>query len=326
MINNSEQNLIGINISHKYSGIGKYANDINELINVYSFIIDKNKKDKEYIGKKYYCYYPKFSSGWAINNSLIPIYTKLKNIEYKFVHLLMPMNNTGLKGIITIHDLYFMHRKLFNESYLHILLRKFHKWKIIVPSEMTKDDLIKYFNYNENEITVIPMSVKQSVFHNSKILENIKTIDILTVGDGKFKHNWDISFLAYKNNLNHLHIGYDNVVPASSTINDIDDNDLNYYYNLSKVAVRYSDIEGFGIPAIQSIFAGTPIILKRIKVFEEIMGKEYPLFVDKLNEIPIKIKEAEDFKINEYFKNEWFIKYSFNTFRSKMYDIYREYL
>lgn len=313
--------MIGINIYPLNSGIGKYSSDINRIIRVYSLISNKNKLNYNYAGNILYGIYPPLTSGWAINNSLLPIYLKLKNISEN-VHLLSPINNTGLKGIVTFHDLYFIHRKLFNEIYFHYLFRKFHKWHIIAVSENTKNELIKYFNYNENQINVIPLSVDKNVFHS--IFIN-RTNDVLTVGDGIHKNNFKISKLCKDNNLTHIHIGKDLTVNKTIKYQKVNNSRLNYLYNLSKVTIRYSDIEGFGIPAIESIFAGTPIILKRIPVFEEIMGKEYPLFVKDIDEIPEKVKEAENFRIKDYFKREWFENYSLETFIKRMQEVYSLY-
>lgn len=315
--------MIAINSTPLNSGIGKYSEDITKIIPVYSFIPDKTRINYDYAGRKIYGIYPPVTSGWALNNYLLPVYLKLKNIKSKYVHLLSPMNNIGLKGIVTIHDLYFMHRKKYYESYFYLLYRKFHKWLILTPSEFTKNELIKYFKYDEEQIRVVPLSINEWKFYN--IHPEKKIYDVITVGDGISKHNYDISLLCHNNNLSHIHVGKDSLHSMSRRVVNIANEDLNYLYNFSNVAIRYSDIEGFGIPAIESTFAGTPIILKRLPVFEEIMGKDYPLFVNSIEEIPEKIKEAKEFKINSYFNAEWFKKYSLTTFINNMRSIYNEY-
>ena len=315
--------MIGINISPLNSGVGKYADDINKIIPVYSYITDKNKLNYNYTGTKMYGIYPLITTGWAINNYLIPLYLKLKNIKSQYVHLLMPINNTNLKGIVTIHDLYFVHRNKYSEKYFYLLYKKFHRWLILTPSEFTKNELIKYFKYDEEQIRVVPLSINEWKFYN--IHSEKKIYDVITVGDGMYKHNYEISLLCHNNNLSHIHVGKDNICNTTRRVVNIANEDLNYLYNFSTVAIRYSDIEGFGIPAIESTFAGTPIILKRLPVFEEIMGENYPLFVDDIKEIPEKIKEAKEFKINSYFNAEWFKKYSLTTFINNMRSIYNEY-
>jgi len=310
--------IIGINVSNKNCGTGKYAFDISKLINVESFVLDKNKLNSEFIGKINYGIYPKFTTGWTLNNYLLPFKLKFRNTKY--VHLLSPINPFALKGIVTIHDLYFVHRKYYYEAYFYHLYKKFTKWKIIVPSEFTKFELISnYPQYLNSDIEVVPLGISKT-FHNLNLKkENI----ILTVGDGKQKHNEEICKIIpeeYK----HIHIGTE----TNHSIGNVSDEQLNYHYNKSIVAIRYSDIEGFGIPAIESLFSNCPIILKRIPVFEEILGYDYPLFAEKLKDIPELIEYAKNNnnEIRNYFyNNNYNTLYSIDTFNKTMKEIYKEY-
>ena len=308
--------LIGITGSHKFTGIGEYSNSINKIIPVYSIILNKHSKNREYIGTKLYTYYPPITTGWALNSILTPIHLHLHSFHK--VHYLEPFNPLSIKkGIVTIHDTYFLHRGILNEKYLDIINRLFHKWKIISPSQNTKNELIKYLHYNSEQITVIPNPVNPIFKITSQLDNEDKPIDLLTVGDGMHKHNKDIRYIANKLGLKHIHIGKD---LYQNNFTNISNEELYNFYKHSKVAIRFSDIEGFGYPAIQSIYSGTPIILSDIPTFKEIMPNNYPLFIKSLSDFEEAYYKALNFKIN--FNESWYSKYSIDTFIKTMKDYY----
>ena len=301
--------MIGLNYAPINSGLGKYSVDINKIIPVYSVIADKTKKNYEYVGNVIKGIYPPITTGWAINSLLIPIRLHLHSIHK--IHYLFPFNSFSFKGIVTIHDLYFKHREINNEIFLNYKIGKFKKWKILTVSKSTKRELMNYYGY-EN-IEVVPLSV-DNIFKN---LNLNKEFDVLTVGDGMHKHNKDIRNMCNKLGLSHIHIGKD--VTGFTNVNN---EQLNRYYNKARVVIRFSDIEGFGIPTIESAFAGTNIILSDLPVFREIMPSNYPYFIKDLSEFEnIYYKAIEKpFK----FSNEWYENYKFSTFEKRMKKIYKE--
>lgn len=301
--------MIGINCASINNGIGKYSADINKIIPVYSLISDKTKRNYEYVGKRINGIYPPFTTGWAFNNYFMPITLHLHSIHR--VHYLFPFNPFSMKGIVTIHDLYFKHREFSKEIYLNYLYKKFKKWKIITVSEATKKELMDYYGYDN--IEVVHLSV-DNVFRN---LNLNKEFDVLTVGDGKSKHNKDIRDMCNKLGLFHIHIGKD-----VNGFNNVNNEQLNRYYNKARVVIRFSDMEGFGIPTIESAFAGTNIILSDLPVFREIMPSNYPYFIKDLSEFENMYYKAieKPFK----FSNEWYENYKFSTFEKRMKKIYKE--
>lgn len=61
--------------------------------------------------------------------------------------------------------------------------------------------------------------------------------------------------------------------------NNADDTELRYCYERSKALIFTSIVEGFGLPIVEAIRKGLPVIASDIPVFREI-GGEYPLYVD----------------------------------------------
>jgi hypothetical protein len=303
--------IIAINAARRYEGIGKYANDISKIIDVVSVVWDKRKQDLEYIGKRINGIFPPITSGFTINRMYLPILLKMKIKDN--VHLLSPMFNYGEKGIITIHDLMFIKNKYYNKLY-----NQFHKWDIITVSDITKELLIDTYKYDTNQIKTVHLAIDDNVFYDKEFYT--KKL-VITVGDGGHKHNSDISNLLADKFI-HKHIGYE----TNDAVGFVNDTELNDCYNKSICSIRFSDCEGFGIPAVESLFSGCPIILNRLPIFEELLGYKYPLFVDKLNEIPDMISYASEnrAKIINYF-NTYKEHYSMPRFVNDMNKIYSKF-
>ena len=309
--------MIGININTKNNGIGKYAEDIARLIRVYTVIIDKQKRNAKCVGEKIDGFYPPVTNGWALNIRLFRLILKKNKLTQQNIHLLTPLKPPVKEGIVTIHDLYSFGGKNRMDKYFSKVYGMFENWKIITPTQIVKDELLHHYDYDPNQITVVPLSIDSSKFFR---MGTSKKYDIITVGDGSHKNNHKVHKIVEDKEYSYVHVG--NEAPESNRFMNVSNFNLNVLYNQSKVAIRYSDKEGFGIPAIESIFAGTPIILSRLPVFEEIMGEKYPLFVDTLDEIPDKIEEAEDFDFS-YFSKKWYDNYSFSEFSRRMYHEYK---
>ena len=311
--------MIGININTKNNGIGKYAEDIARLIKVYTVIIDKQKRNVSCIGQKIDGFYPPVSNGWVINIHLMKLILRMNKLTENNIHLLTPLKPPVKKGIVTIHDLYSFGGKNRMDRYFTKVYGMFRNWEIITPTQIVKDELLYHYDYDPEQITVIPMSIDSSRFFR---METTKKYDVITVGDGGHKNNHEVHRIAEDKGYSYVHVGYE--APESNRFTNVSNLDLNILYNQSRVAIRYSKKEGFGIPAIESIFAGTPIILTRLPVFEEIMGEKYPLFVDSKYEIPQKIEEAKNFDFS-YFTKEWYDNYSFYSFTTRTLMMYRKY-
>ncbi len=311
--------MIGININTRNNGIGKYAEDIARLIKVYTVIIDKQKRDVNCTGQKVDGFYPPISNGWIINIHLMKLILRMNKLTEEYIHLLTPLKPPMKEGIVTIHDLHSLGGKNRMDKYFAKVYGMFGNWEIITPTHVVKDELLHHYNYDPNQITVIPMSIDSSKFFR---MEAEKKYDVITVGDGEYKNNHEVHSRVEGKGYSYVHVGYD--APEYRRFTNISNLDLNILYNQSRVAIRYSKREGFGIPAIESIFSGTPIILSRLPVFVEIMGKDYPLFVDSLSEIPQKIEEAKNFDFS-YFSKEWYDNYSFYSFTTRMLMMYRKY-
>lgn len=288
----SEFNINGITITPANNGIGEYAHSLENLININSFIADKNKLNNYYYGKKFYGIYPIITSGWAINSFLNPFYLKLKHIN-GIIHYLEPINHLNNKGILTIHDLYFLHRNLKREIYLKWVYKTFKNFNIIAISNITLNEFKNYTN-NFKSIEVIYNSYNP-IFKNL----NLERKDfILTVGDGKNKRNLEICRLLDINNIEHIHIGKEVNLRHKGNkkyITNISIEKLNEYYNTAKCFIKYSSIEGFCYPVIEALATDCPVITSDIPIFNEILP-DYKYKTNNLNDIIEYIKEIDKIK------------------------------
>ncbi|MEF3313265.1 glycosyltransferase family 1 protein [Paenibacillus sp. GYB004] len=210
------------------------------------------------------------------------------------------------KSIVTIHDLAFM---LFPETTNKHIYNHHMKWvpysvekcdHIIAISQQTKNDIVSLLNVPESKIDVIPLAGGNSFKPLDKseykiILNKYHLPDqyILFVGTLEPRKNLLgllKAFLLLKKNSNCFGklviVGaqgwkysaiYD-WVQQHSLENDViflgfvDDEDLVHLYNGATVFVLPSIYEGFGIPLLEAMQCGTPVIGSDVSSIPEVIG------------------------------------------------------
>ncbi len=218
--------------------------------------------------------------------------------------IIHPKNTT-----ITIHDVAF---KRYPKSYSR-LSRWYLNWgtkfavkhakKIIVPSSTTKKDLIKFYKANPDKITVIPLGYKSGAGDMATKSQQLKTNSyFLFIGRIETKKNVQTLIKAFQA-INKKHpkiklvlagrpgIGGKNIVETIHelslrkniiTTGYISDADKQALLNNCLCFVFPSLFEGFGIPLLEAMDAGVPIITSKIPTSYEI-AKENALFFDPFN-------------------------------------------
>lgn len=220
-----------------------------------------------------------------------------------------------IRKIVTIHDLIFMR---FPEYY-SFFDRKIYFWKfkkaaeladvIIAISEQTKQDVIKYLKVPEEKIQVVYQgchkSFKEFIFpdflEQTKAKFNLPERFILNVG----------TIEPRKNLLNVIHALKDSEIPLVvigkkqknyfskienflaknkvrvQFLENVDMHELAAIYRLAAVFIYPSFFEGFGIPVIEALFSGTPVITSNVSCLPEAGGK---------NSLYVNPKSVEDIK------------------------------
>lgn len=256
----------------------------------------------------------------------------IKNEGADVIHLpdyaLPIMDWSSRPYIITVHDLAFiLYPETFSKGKLltKLLLIKPSLAKarmIIAVSENTKKDLIDVYKVPAEKIRVVYNGVDVEQFkplEKSGVNRRLKELNltpgyILYVGTLEPRKNVPALIKAYKllkekyNIKERLVIGggkgwlYDDIFKLVSELELIDDivftgyvkaQDLPYLYNGAKVFVYPSLYEGFGLPPIEAMACGVPVVTGNVSSLPEVVGDAgiqiSPTDVDSLAEAIHKI-------------------------------------
>ena len=215
------------------------------------------------------------------------------------------IRKSDIRSIVTIHDLIFLRHPEFH----HWLDTKIYAWKfrqtvreadhIIAISECTKRDIIEFGGVDESKISVIyqSFSPRFSAQVAPEILESVRqryqlpNRYVLNVGTIEARKNILLSVKA----LPHLPEGISLVVVGRRTkyadkvleyaknhglnhrikmFHGVPDNDLPAFYAQAETFVYPSVYEGFGIPIIEAISCGLPVVACTGSCLEEAGGPD----------------------------------------------------
>lgn len=220
------------------------------------------------------------------------------------------------KYIVTIHDLTFkvypqMMKGLDSLYYnLFVPLSAKNADVIIADSFNTKKDIIKYLGIDEKKIEVVYPGVDErfspiqniSQLDNFQRRYNLPANFILTVSTLEPRKNIIRLVNAYhklKTSLDHKLViagakgwKYSSVFERVKELNlqnsviftnYIPDEELPLLYNLADMFVFPSLYEGFGLPVLEAMACGTPVITSNVASLPEVIG-EAGLLINPLNE------------------------------------------
>lgn len=209
--------------------------------------------------------------------------------------------------IVTIHDLAAIKLKDNDLSSETFRLKKFHTYNevfkyvdaIITVSESTKNDVIEYFNFNADRIFVTHLGLgeqyyardtesihqvlsKYSINKNYLLftgaLSGRKNTSRMIQAYARSKNCNDVEFVfsggvSYKgeNSLQEIkNLGLENKVKI---LNYVDDSDLPALYTGAAGFVFPTLYEGFGLPILEAMACGTPVLTANVGSAPEISGK-----------------------------------------------------
>lgn len=249
----------------------------------------------------FYRVFPALWRSFGIKNDM-------KQLDLDIFHGLSQELPSGIeklkvKSIVTMHDAIFMrYPELYPATYRTIFIRKNQYAcrvadRIIAISEQTKEDIIRYFNADEKKIDVVYQGcnnifrkpVTESKTQQVKEKYNLPANFLLYVGAIEKRKNVkliieaignkkiDINLVivgkptAYMQELKPLIEQYqlqNQIVFLHNVVTD----DLPAVYKLAKIFVMPSIFEGFGIPILEALCAGTPVIASSSSCFDEVGG------------------------------------------------------
>jgi len=237
--------------------------------------------------------------------------------------------------ILTVHDLGFLK----NPELYHPLERIYQKTshviaikranKIIAVSEATKKDIISYFPKVKDKIKVIYNGYDSNSF---KVIEENKKEEIRNKYKLPSKYTLYIGRLETKKNIQNLikaykliknkniplilggrpgNYGYDEIKELAKDnkniifLGYIPQEDYQLLLASAFIFIFPSKFEGFGIPVIEAMASGIPVLCSNIPVFKEISNKASILFdpediydISKNIDKVIEDKELRDKLIN----------------------------
>lgn len=285
------------------SGVYKYALGDPEIIKKYDEKIEVIPFTAKIYGIKEQLFFPR---------------RKLKKIGIDVLHV--PHYNISLfyrgKTITTIHDLTHLYfpeflPNKFARFYANFMLKKAAKKsdKIFTVSEFVKGEIVKHFNVSPEKVQVTYNScnkefhVKEKnevdyLYKKYNIDENKKIL--LYVGNLKPHKNLETLVSAYRliNNFENvvlLLVGKAfgetsiNALTSSAkkgsivTTGAVSSKELIDLYNLADLFVFPSLSEGFGIPPLEAMACGTPVVCSNATSIPEVVG-EAALTFDPKNE------------------------------------------
>ncbi len=211
------------------------------------------------------------------------------------------IEKTGIKSIVTIHDLIFIRfpelykatdRKIYYKKYRHACQVADH---IIAISEQSKSDIIEFFKIEPQKISVIYQSIN-SIFYdfcNVNLLEEtqkkygLPRKFILSVGTIEARKNIKPVLQAISDSNFELPL----VIVGKPTkylktiqplihklggqlifLHGVNDEELSRIYRLAQLMIYVSVFEGFGLPIVEAQAAGCPVITSKVSSMPEAGG------------------------------------------------------
>ncbi len=238
-----------------------------------------------------------FKMSNSIKNHKIDIFHGLSNELPHNIH------KTGAKSLVTIHDLIFIR---YPELYKHadrVIYQTKLKYAaqiadtVIAISEQTKSDIINYLNIDQSKIEVVyqgcnpvfgkpvPQNKQIEVAGKYKLpkqyILTVGTVEkrknALAVVKAIHKHNINVPFIIVGRKTEYQteiekYVAKHKLESKVKIYNSIPFEDLSAIYNQASLFIYPSIFEGFGIPIVEALSAGIPVITTRGGCFNEAGG------------------------------------------------------
>ncbi len=274
-------------------GIGRYIQELIKTCKCYDGFIGKIEELSEFCDKRRIIEKEDFCSNpQKYINSKTIIHFPANDMED-----LKEITHIQCHRVLTIHDVIPL---VIKETSSRKRERWYQRVKsaadlaelIITVSDCSKKDISEYLDVDEKKITVIYNGISQQFYPLNKLIkERIKD-------DSKYKIMCTGSFLIHKNfwrcllafrfcenykksqllvikknkRIYRCIFGVLGMGKKIRLIGGISDEKLNEYYNFADILLFPSLYEGFGMPPLEAMACGTPVICSRSSSLPEIAG------------------------------------------------------
>jgi glycosyltransferase involved in cell wall biosynthesis len=342
------RNVVFITSYSFYGGVGthllNFVSAFNGKSKVYNLVFDNKKSSRRFLGEKIFGFRPPFSSGWQLNTRLQGLafhnfYKKLSItltddvILHYFDEETTPVLLREPK-IATIHDIIPLKaefKSLYNApSFLKKNLEKFKNFSnLVTVSNHVKNDLHEYGFEGKVEV-VYPVASEHFFKLNNKMelrklwgLPLDKKIILSVAGFAPNKNNDVIrqTALSFGDEYILIRIGID--MGFGVYLKDVPPDRINEIYNLSDVLLFPSLDEGFGIPMLEAMSCGLPVVAADTEISREVC-EDAAVFVEPttngcINGIKEAIADGENLSVRGLNRAKYF---AFDKFKKRVNDLY----
>jgi glycosyltransferase involved in cell wall biosynthesis len=227
--------------------------------------------------------YRKFANTQLNKNSNV----HLCGVDYSIVSKLE-------KTIITVHDIFYRKPKLslvltnpyefatetLIDSFIPLNIIKFRQTKALVSnSEVVRDDLLKKYSLNSNLIDIWIDEEKFKLRDKDEIRSKLilpcnKKILLNVSGPGVNKNLTTLERIASSLGEDYILLKIGSLVRNPKIINlgTVSEELYPLYFSASDIYLNTSTDEGFGIPLIEALGSGLPVVSPKVSTFPYILG------------------------------------------------------
>ena len=301
----NDQHMFSGTSTHAYK-IYKNLREHNIASEIHQFLISNDTPKEEnlfikygllhnYKGKSKYIYDTKLALNFLTGLN----WKSFKDIKSDITLLsgptLLPLTKYNTKTIVIGHDLFFLENtggSIFLASYMKRTYKAFKNANyVIVNSKFTRNEFLRSLKLDENRVRVVYPYVDSDVFHpgnsNVKDFLKVKEEDVLILsvgGDDPNKNIESVLKLLKKlpDNYKLIRVGrnfntvkmIDNLdlVKRVITLGNVDTKLLSELYRGCNFFIFPSLSEGFGIPLIEAMASGIPLITSNQASLPEVAG------------------------------------------------------
>ena len=263
------------------------------------------KNPQSWLHSKFYNYWRQRGIASDLKKNKIDLYHGLTG------EIPSGLNKKGIKTIVTVHDLIFMRYPQFYSFFD----RNIHRIKaryavknadvVVAVSKQTKEDIIEFFDVESEKIQVVYQGCQEIFKHlfstqeKNSVLQkfNLPKHYILNVGTIEARKNILAGVKAIQNIDTHLvivgsetlytkkvkeYIELHKLESKVTFLKGVTNEELAMLYQSAQLFIYPSLFEGFGIPIIEALFSGIPVISSKGGCFAEAGGPS-SIYVDPNN-------------------------------------------